>query len=135
MTGNESRKTTKTAEQLVAELKVENRVSEIIRQIGIPAHIKGYRYVRYAICLLVQDYSAYEVGITKVLYPAVAEEFSTTSSKVERAIRHAIEVGWERGDIEALHDYFGYTIQVSKGKPTNSEFIADRVLQERKSEN
>lgn len=102
---------------------LEVTVSEIMRQIGVPAHIKGYNYLRDAIILCVNDGEMLG-SITKLLYPTVAKHFSTTPSRVERAIRHAIEVAWDRGDVETLNNYFGFTIQSSRGKPTNSEFIA-----------
>lgn len=102
---------------------LEVTVSEIMRQIGVPAHIKGYSYLRDAIILCVND-SEMLGAVTKVLYPAVAKDFNTTPSRVERAIRHAIEVAWDRGDVDTLNNYFGFTIQSSRGKPTNSEFIA-----------
>lgn len=98
-------------------------VSDIMRQIGVPAHIKGYQYLRQAILLSVADNEMLG-SVTKLLYPTVAKMFQTTSSRVERAIRHAIEVAWDRGDVEVLSSYFGYTIQNQRGKPTNSEFIA-----------
>ncbi|MGN0569154.1 MAG: sporulation transcription factor Spo0A [Candidatus Fimenecus sp.] len=98
-------------------------VSEIMHQIGVPAHIKGYQYLREAIVLSVNDKEMMN-SVTKVLYPTVAKMYSTTASRVERAIRHAIEVAWDRGDIDVLSSYFGYTIQNTRGKPTNSEFIA-----------
>ena len=98
-------------------------VSDIMHQIGVPAHIKGYQYLREAIILSINDNEMMN-SVTKVLYPTVAKTFSTTSSRVERAIRHAIEVAWDRGDVDVLSSYFGYTIQNSRGKPTNSEFIA-----------
>lgn len=98
-------------------------VSDIMHQIGVPAHIKGYQYLREAIILSVEDPDIMS-SVTKVLYPTVAKNFKTTSSRVERAIRHAIEVAWDRGDLDVLSSYFGYTIQNSRGKPTNSEFIA-----------
>ena len=98
-------------------------VTDIIHQIGVPAHIKGYHYLREAIILSVGDKEMLE-SVTKLLYPAVAKKFSTTPSRVERAIRHAIEIAWDRGDIEVLNSFFGYTISTGKGKPTNSEFIA-----------
>ncbi len=98
-------------------------VSDIMHQIGVPAHIKGYQYLREAIILSVDDPEIMS-SVTKVLYPTVAKTFKTTSSRVERAIRHAIEVAWDRGDLDVLSSYFGYTIQNSRGKPTNSEFIA-----------
>lgn len=98
-------------------------VSEIMHQIGVPAHIKGYQYLRSAIIMSVNDGEIMN-SVTKILYPTVAKEYSTTASRVERAIRHAIEVAWDRGDVDVLSSYFGYTIQNSRGKPTNSEFIA-----------
>ena len=98
-------------------------ISDIMHELGVPAHIKGYQYLREAIFLTVNSHDMMS-SVTKVLYPTVAEKFSTTPSRVERAIRHAIEVAWDRGDIDVLSAYFGYTIQNSRGKPTNSEFIA-----------
>lgn len=98
-------------------------ISEIMHQIGVPAHIKGYQYLREAIVLSINDREMMS-SVTKVLYPTVAKMYSTTSSRVERAIRHAIEVAWDRGDVDVLSSYFGYTIQNTRGKPTNSEFIA-----------
>jgi two-component system response regulator (stage 0 sporulation protein A) len=98
-------------------------VTDIIHQIGVPAHIKGYHYLREAIICCVNDKEMLE-SVTKLLYPAVAKKFSTTSSRVERAIRHAIEIAWDRGDIDTLNSFFGYTVNTGKGKPTNSEFIA-----------
>lgn len=102
---------------------LEVMISEVLHQIGVPAHIKGYQYLRCSILLCINDASMLS-GITKVLYPTVAKTFSTTPSRVERAIRHAIEVAWDRGDVDVLMSYFGYTIQSDRGKPTNSEFIA-----------
>ncbi len=102
---------------------LEIRVTEIIHQIGVPAHIKGYQYLRDAILMAIEDESIIN-AVTKRLYPAVAKKHSTTSSRVERAIRHAIEVAWDRGDVDVLNSYFGYTIHNGRGKPTNSEFIA-----------
>ncbi len=102
---------------------LEMRVTEIIHQIGVPAHIKGYQYLRDAILMAIEDEQIIN-AVTKRLYPAVAKRHATTSSRVERAIRHAIEVAWDRGDIDVLNSYFGYTIHNSRGKPTNSEFIA-----------
>jgi two-component system response regulator (stage 0 sporulation protein A) len=98
-------------------------ITEILHQIGVPAHIKGYQYVREAIRLTVEDPEMLN-SVTKVLYPTVAKKYRTTTSRVERAIRHAIEVAWDRGDLDTLNAYFGYTIQNNRGKPTNSEFIA-----------
>ena len=98
-------------------------ITDIIHQIGVPAHIKGYHYLREAILMAVDDIEIMN-SVTKCLYPSVAKKHGTTSSRVERAIRHAIEVAWDRGDVDVLNSYFGYTIHSSKGKPTNSEFIA-----------
>ncbi len=102
---------------------IETQVTKIIHQIGVPAHIKGYQYLRTAILLTVNDSDVIN-SVTKVLYPSVAKKYQTTTSRVERAIRHAIEVAWDRGDVDTLNSYFGYTIQHNRGKPTNSEFIA-----------
>ncbi|MBR2590927.1 MAG: sporulation transcription factor Spo0A [Clostridia bacterium] len=102
---------------------LEVMISEVLHQIGVPAHIKGYAYLRYSIILCTTDNSMLG-SITKILYPTVAKKFHTTPSRVERAIRHAIEVAWDRGDVDVLMSYFGYTIQSDRGKPTNSEFIA-----------
>ena len=102
---------------------LESQVTKIIHQIGVPAHIKGYQYLRTAIILTVNDSDIIN-SVTKILYPTVAKKYQTTTSRVERAIRHAIEVAWDRGDVEVLNSYFGYTIQNNRGKPTNSEFIA-----------
>lgn len=102
---------------------IETQVTKIIHQIGVPAHIKGYQYLRTAIILTINDSDIIN-SVTKVLYPSVAKKYSTTTSRVERAIRHAIEVAWDRGDVDTLNSYFGYTIQQGRGKPTNSEFIA-----------
>ena len=115
--------------EMPAELDLELRVTEVIHQVGVPAHIKGYQYLREAIIMAIRDMES--VGaITKIMYPGIAKKFHTTASRVERAIRHAIEVAWDRGDIETLQSYFGYTVSGVKGKPTNSEFIsmiADRL--------
>lgn len=102
---------------------IEAQVTKIIHQIGVPAHIKGYQYLRTAILLTVKDGDIIN-SVTKILYPSVAKKYATTTSRVERAIRHAIEVAWDRGDVDVLNSYFGYTIQNNRGKPTNSEFIA-----------
>ena len=102
---------------------VETQVTKMIHQIGVPAHIKGYQYLRTAIILAMQDSNIIN-SVTKQLYPSIGKLFSTTSSRVERAIRHAIEVAWDRGDYDTITDIFGYTIQSARGKPTNSEFIA-----------
>ena len=112
---------------------LERQVTAIIHEIGVPAHIKGYQYLREAIGLAAAGMEIIN-AVTKVLYPAVAKKFGTTASRVERAIRHAIEVAWDRGDLETLQKYFGYTVSNAKGKPTNSEFIAmiaDRISLER----
>ena len=98
-------------------------ISDIMRQIGVPAHIKGYHYLRTSIKLSVEEPEMLG-SVTKLLYPTVAKMYNTTSSRVERAIRHAIEVAWDRGDVDVLSSYFGYTIQSQRGKPTNSELIA-----------
>ena len=98
-------------------------VTSIIHEVGVPAHIKGYQYVREAIMITVEDMEVIN-SVTKVLYPEVAKRYHTTPSRVERAIRHAIEVAWDRGDLETLQRFFGYTVSNAKGKPTNSEFIA-----------
>ena len=102
---------------------IESMVTGIIHEIGVPAHIKGYQYLREAIIIAIGDMDVIN-AITKVLYPQVAKTFQTTPSRVERAIRHAIEVAWDRGDLDTLQRFFGYTVSNTKGKPTNSEFIA-----------
>ena len=102
---------------------LEKDVTDMIHEIGVPAHIKGYQYLREAIIMSVEDIEMLS-SITKVLYPTIAEKYDTTPSRVERAIRHAIEVAWNRGRMETLNSLFGYTISTGKGKPTNSEFIA-----------
>ena len=102
---------------------LETNITMYIQQLGVPAHIKGYHYLREAIIMAVNDIEIMN-SVTKCLYPSVAKKHGTTSSRVERAIRHAIEVAWDRGDVDVLNSYFGYTIHSSKGKPTNSEFIA-----------
>ena len=114
---------------------IETMVTGIIHEIGVPAHIKGYQYLREAIIIAVNDMDVIN-AITKVLYPQVAKTFQTTPSRVERAIRHAIEVAWDRGDLDTLQRFFGYTVSNTKGKPTNSEFIAliaDRLQLQLKS--
>ena len=105
------------------EPNLELMVTEIIHQIGVPAHIKGYQYLREAIIMSVNDIEMLN-SITKILYPTIAKKYQTTSSRVERAIRHAIEVAWSRGKMDTIDELFGYTIHNGKGKPTNSEFIA-----------
>ena len=118
----------KKKRELLGETKkgehdLEKDVTDMIHEIGVPAHIKGYQYLREAIMMSVNDIDMLS-SITKVLYPTIAERYDTTSSRVERAIRHAIEVAWSRGKMETLDALFGYTINTGKGKPTNSEFIA-----------
>lgn len=111
------------------EPNLEADVTEIIHEIGVPAHIKGYQYLRDAIIMSVNDMDMLN-SITKILYPTIAKKYQTTSSRVERAIRHAIEVAWSRGKMDTIDEMFGYTIHNGKGKPTNSEFIAlitDRI--------
>ena len=103
--------------------QIEEKITNIFITVGIPAHIKGYQFLREAIKLAIANPEIIN-SITKKLYPTIAEKYSTSASKVERAIRHAIEVAWDRGDVEVLSEYFGYTIQNTRGKPTNSEFIA-----------
>lgn len=102
---------------------LETNITMYIQQLGVPAHIKGYQYIRDAITMVIDDMDTIN-SITKLLYPTVAKHYNTTASRVERAIRHAIEVAWDRGNPEILNEFFGYTILGSKGKPTNSEFIA-----------
>lgn len=102
---------------------LEHDVTRLLHEIGIPAHIKGYQYLRDAIEISVEEEEML-ISVTKVLYPAIAKRHNTTSSRVERAIRHAIEVAWSRGRLDTIHDIFGYTVSNGKGKPTNSEFIA-----------
>lgn len=115
--GNYVKKNTKN------EKNMESKITNIIQEIGVPAHIKGYLYLRESITMVIQDMD-YLGAVTKELYPAVAEKFNTTPSRVERAIRHAIEVAWNRGKIDTIDRIFGYTVNNNKGKPTNSEFIA-----------
>jgi len=101
----------------------EAEITELLHTLAVPAHIKGYQYLREAISLTLQDMDLIN-SVTKALYPMVAKRFGTTASRAERAIRHAIEVAWDRGDVEVLNGFFGYTIRSDRGKPTNSEFIA-----------
>ena len=110
-------------DNVVTDSDLEIMITDIIHQIGVPAHIKGYHYLREAIKLSVKNDDIIN-SVTKILYPTVAKKHNTTSSRVERAIRHAIEVAWDRGDIDVLNSYFGFTVQNERGKPTNSEFIA-----------
>jgi two-component system response regulator (stage 0 sporulation protein A) len=123
-----------TVESVNPDPTTELRVGEIFRELGIPAHIKGYRYARRAIVLAVEDDEILD-SITKKLYPTIANEFKTTGSRVERAIRHAVEVSYVRGSHAFWEDVFGYTISFEKDKPTNSEFIAtiaDKIQMEHK---
>ena len=116
------------------ERDLEIEITSIIHEVGVPAHIKGYQYLRDAIVMVVEDMDLLG-AVTKELYPAIAKQNKTTPSRVERAIRHAIEVAWNRGRLETINDLFGYTVQHDKGKPTNSEFIAiiaDKLRLERK---
>ena len=131
--GGENRR--KTMPRRSDKTNIETMVTGIIHEIGVPAHIKGYQYLREAIIIAVNDMDVIN-AITKVLYPQVAKTFQTTPSRVERAIRHAIEVAWDRGDLDTLQRFFGYTVSNTKGKPTNSEFIAliaDRLQLQLKS--
>lgn len=107
----------------LAEHNIKQEVTNIIHELGIPAHIKGYQYIREGIIMAINDVTMMNY-ITKLLYPTIAKKYKTTSSSVERAIRHAIEVAWTRGRIEVLEETFGYVMEEQKGKPTNSEFIA-----------
>ncbi len=132
--GGESRKVSacETVEEEKRDLEAD--VTKIIHEIGVPAHIKGYQYLREAIIMSVNDMEMLN-SITKILYPTIAKKYQTTSSRVERAIRHAIEVAWSRGKMDTIDELFGYTIHNGKGKPTNSEFIAlitDRIRLEYK---
>ncbi len=121
--------------ELCSMQTLEEDVTEIIHEVGVPAHIKGYQYLREAIIMCVNNMDMLN-SITKILYPGIAKKFQTTPSRVERAIRHAIEVAWSRGKMDTLDDLFGYTISNGKGKPTNSEFIAlitDKIRLQMKS--
>ena len=118
----ESQKTITTIPKETAE-DLEVVVTKWLHEMGVPAHIKGYQYLREAIMMSVEDVEMLN-SITKILYPTIAKKYQTISSRVERAIRHAIEVAWSRGNMEMFDSIFGYTINISKGKPTNSEFIA-----------
>ncbi|MDK2820062.1 MAG: two-component system, response regulator, stage 0 sporulation protein [Clostridia bacterium] len=106
-----------------ATCNTDVEVTKIIHQMGVPAHIKGYQYLREAIIMVIEDVSLLG-AVTKELYPLIANKYLTTPSRVERAIRHAIELAWDRGNVEMMNKFFGYTINVERGKPTNSEFIA-----------
>lgn len=128
-TGNENRRNEK-----MAKYNLESDVTNIIHEIGVPAHIKGYQYLRDAIMMSVDDKEMLN-SITKILYPSIAKQHGTTPSRVERAIRHAIEVAWSRGKVDTIDELFGYTVHNGKGKPTNSEFvalIADKIRLEQK---
>ncbi len=117
------------------ERNLETDITNLIHEIGVPAHIKGYQYLREAIMMSVQDMEMLG-SITKILYPTIAKKYQTTPSRVERAIRHAIEVAWSRGKMDTIDELFGYTVNGGKGKPTNSEFIAliaDRIRLEYKN--
>ncbi|MGE5416347.1 MAG: sporulation transcription factor Spo0A [Acidobacteriota bacterium] len=107
----------------VTRRDLEVEVTRIIHEIGVPAHVKGYQYLRDAIMLVVEEIG-YLGAVTKELYPTIADKYDTTPSRVERAIRHAIELAWDRGDLDRINKFFGYTINGDRGKPTNSEFIA-----------
>lgn len=109
--------------EMISDIKLEAEITSIIHEIGIPAHIKGYHYLRDSIILSIKDSDMIN-SITKFLYPTIAKKYQTTASRVERAIRHAIEVAWSRGNLEVINNMFGYTVNKGKGKPTNSEFIA-----------
>lgn len=116
------------------QIDLDASITNIIHEIGVPAHIKGYMYLRTAISMVYKDIELLG-SITKVLYPDIAKKFNTTASRVERAIRHAIEVAWNRGNVDSISNLFGYTVNMSKAKPTNSEFIAmvaDRLRLEHK---
>lgn len=124
MSRNSDRKNDEnTTDNTQKKENLESRVTNMLHEIGIPAHIKGYHYLRDAIIMAVNDMDVLN-AITKILYPTVAKKYQTTSSRVERAIRHAIEVAWSRGKLDTLDELFGYTVSTGKGKPTNSEFIA-----------
>ena len=120
----------------IVELSIEQKIASMLHELGVPAHIKGYLYLRTGIAMVYKEIELLG-GITKVLYPDIAGIYKTTSSRVERAIRHAIEVAWIRGNIDKIHDVFSYTISYNKSKPTNSEFIAmlaDKLRLENKQE-
>ena len=108
---------------IMSEYELEVMITKVILHIGVPAHIKGYHYLRTGIIFVIENPGLIN-AVTKQLYPMIAKKYETTATRVERAIRHAIEVAWDRGNIDVLTSYFGYTIQIERGKPTNSEFIA-----------
>lgn len=114
---------TATVQQVNKVKNLEVEVTNIIHQMGVPAHIKGYQYLRDAILLVINEVNLLG-AVTKELYPMIAEKYATTPSRVERAIRHAIELAWDRGNVDMMNKFFGYTINLDRGKPTNSEFIA-----------
>lgn len=127
--------TSQPSSSMKSEQDLEIIVTDVIHQLGVPAHIKGYHYLRAAILASIENAELLE-SVTKLLYPTVAAKFNTTSSRVERAIRHAIEIAWDRGDLDILNSFFGYTVNTCKGKPTNSEFIAlitDKLRLQQKS--
>lgn len=131
----EPRDTDITAKNIGTPRNLEVEVTKVIHEIGVPAHVKGYQYLRDAIMLVTEEIN-YLGAVTKELYPTIAQKYDTTASRVERAIRHAIELAWDRGDIEKINKVFGYTVSGEKGKPTNSEFIAiiaDRLRLEGKA--
>lgn len=130
-----SQKMTESKKSSEVKRDLETSITMYIQQLGVPAHIKGYQYIRDAIMMVIEDMDAIN-SITKFLYPTVARHYNTTSSRVERAIRHAIEVAWDRGNPDILNELFGYTILSTRGKPTNSEFIAmiaDKIRLEMKA--
>jgi len=116
-----------TRSTLVRTRNLDVEVTKVIHQMGVPAHIKGYQYLRDAILFVIEEVNLLG-AVTKELYPMIAKKYNTTSSRVERAIRHAIELAWDRGNVEMMNKFFGYTINVERGKPTNSEFmVADKL--------
>ncbi len=121
--GKEKKRQTYESKKEYLEHNLETDVTNIIHEVGVPAHIKGYQYLRDAIIMSVKDMEMLN-SITKILYPTIAKRHQTTPSRVERAIRHAIEVAWSRGKMDTIEELFGYTVSGGKGKPTNSEFIA-----------
>lgn len=120
---NEVRAVQPTQSTVVKPRNLDLEVTRIIHQMGVPAHVKGYQYLRDAIILVIEEVNLMG-AVTKELYPMIAEKYNATASRVERAIRHAIELAWDRGNVEMMNKYFGYTIDIERGKPTNSEFIA-----------
>lgn len=125
--------TEKDEESTKKEENEERKITKLLHELGIPAHIKGYQYLRMAILMSMEDMEHLH-SVTKVLYPSIAKKYATTPSRVERAIRHAVEISFNRGNVDTLENIFGYTVNVSKGKPTNSEYIAmiaDQMLLEK----